>query len=113
MKLQIEREADVTILGVAGEFTADTIARFTEAAESAFAEQRRDFIVDLSEVTMIDSLGLEALTSLQRQCEEQLGMVRLCGVDQTMRKILEITRLDSQLIIVETQEEALSGLAHA
>ena len=37
---------------------------------------------------------LEALTWLQRECEDQLGLVKLCSVSEVFKKILEITRLN-------------------
>ena len=111
MKVTTTQNGDVTVLEVAGEFTWDAVARFTEAADRAFAGGHRDFVVDLRNVEIIDSAGLETLTALQRRCEEQLGMVRFCGPDADLRKIFELTRLDRSLMVHEQMEEALGSFA--
>ena len=113
MKLEISLQGDVTVLTVSGEFNVDSVARFNEAVADALASQRRDFVVDLEKVTAIDSAGLEALTAMQRQCEDQLGIARLCGVDATIRKILEITRLDKLFTLCDSAEDALASFAQA
>ena len=111
MKLTSSRQDEVTVLAVSGEFTADSVRQFNESVAQTMARQARDFVVHLAEVTSIDSAGLEALTALQRQCEEQLGMVRFCGPDETLRKLFEITRLDQRFALHETVEEALASFA--
>ncbi len=111
MKLTVTTQGEVSVVRVAGELNADTVPRFAEAVEQSFAGGRRDFVIDLSEITTADSAGLEALTALQRRCEEALGLVRFCGADDDLAKILEITRLDKQLVVHENLQEALSAVA--
>jgi len=111
MKVQSDVRDDVAILSVSGELNGDSVPRFNEAIAAARDRELRDFIVDVKEITAIDSAGLEALSALQRQCEEQLGMVRFCGADETLSKIFEITRLDKRFFLHNTLEEALTGFA--
>ena len=110
MKLTTSNENDTTVLAVVGEFNTDSVRKFNEAVIEAMDQQYRDFIVDLAGVTSVDSAGLEALTALQRQCEEQLGMVRFSGMDEAVRKIFEITRLDQTLPLNDTIEDAMASL---
>ena len=113
MKLETSRQGEVTVLRVSGELNAHSVGRFNNAVTESLANQRRDFLVDLSGVTTIDSAGLEALTGLQRQCEEQLGLLRVAGADATLRKIFEMTRLDKLLTLCESTEEALTAYGQA
>lgn len=109
MKVQTEMNGDVAILAVAGEFVADSAVKFKEAARQAQDNGTRDFVIDLDGITSIDSIGLEALAEIQQQCEEQLGMIRFCRADDSIRKIFEITRLDQRFSIVESRDEALAS----
>ena len=111
MNITATQQGDVTVLEISGELVCDSVPRFTEAIASAVSAGRRDFIIDLRRLEGIDSMGLEAFTALQRQCEEQLGMVRFCGPDATLRKIFELTRLDRSLVVHEKIEEALASFA--
>jgi anti-sigma B factor antagonist len=110
MKLTANRRGDTTVLEVSGELTCDSAPRFAEAVARAFAEGGRDFVVDLRHTGSVDSVGLEALTALQRQCEEQLGMACFCSPDSTLRKILELTRLNRSLTLHDTVDEGLASL---
>jgi anti-sigma B factor antagonist len=111
MRVTTTQSGDLTVLEVSGEFTWDSVARFSEAVDRAFKESRRDFVVDLRHVEFIDSVGLEALTALQRRCEEQLGMVRFCGPNPDVKKVFELTRLDRNLTIHDEMEEAMASFA--
>jgi anti-anti-sigma factor len=86
-------------------------AEFRDRVQASFAEDARDFVVDFSETTGVDSAGLEALTWLKRECDERLGLLKLCRLSETLRKILELTRLDRQLDRCEDLDEALASLA--
>ena len=102
----------VCVLTIDGELTYANVAEFRNLVESApggFAEDGRDFVVGFVEATAIDSAGLEALTRLKRDCDERLGLVKLCNLPDTMKKILEMTRLDRMFEQYEFTEEALGS----
>lgn len=111
MKITTARQGEVIVLTLAGELNHESAGRFRAAVDTAFNDGRRDFVVDLRQLEGIDSAGLEAFTALQRQCEEQLGMVHFCGPDATVRKIFELTRLDRVLTLHDEVEEALASFA--
>jgi anti-sigma B factor antagonist len=110
MRLTTSRYGDVNVLEISGELTCDSAPRVAETVAKALREGDRDFIIDLQHVGAVDSAGLEALTALQRQCEEQLGMACFCGPDPVLRKIFELTRLDRSLALHDTAQEALAAL---
>jgi anti-sigma B factor antagonist len=110
MKLEATAEGDITVMRVAGEFNSDAMTRFNNAVDDALAADRRDFVIDLEKVTSIDSIGLELLTALQRRCVEELGMIRISGTDEEMRKVFEITRIDQQIELHNTIEQACESL---
>lgn len=93
MSVTEERTGDITVLHVEGDLAGPNAESMRELAAQSLRDGRRDFIIDLTNANTCDSAGLEALTWLQRQCEDQLGLVKLAGVGDTMRKILQITRL--------------------
>ena len=64
------RAAGVSVVAVRGELTIATVARFQLALEAAIAA-RRPVVVDLFEVSFMDSQGLYALLVLRRRLEEQ------------------------------------------
>lgn len=108
MRLETKQHSDVTILSISGEFDRTCVDRFTRAVSQAREDGARDFVLDLRGLTAVDSRGLEAFTYLQRQCEEQLGMVQICGANETIAKVFEITRLDKSFSLNESLDRALA-----
>lgn len=53
-----------------------------------------DFVIDFEKSGFVDSEGLETLLWLKRKCEDLFGKLKLAHLDENMKKILEITRLE-------------------
>ncbi len=66
-------------------------------------------IVDLSEVRHVDSAGLSALLLGQRQMRLHGGELRLAGLNESIRSLLEITQLNRMFPTFETVPEAISA----
>jgi anti-anti-sigma factor len=64
------RAAGVSVVAVRGELTIATVARFQVALEAAVAA-RQPVVVDLLEVSFMDSQGLYALLVVRRRLGEQ------------------------------------------
>ena len=111
MSVNAKEEGDACVLSIDGEFAGATVTEFCRVVEQSLAGDGRDFVVDLAETTGIDSTGLEALTWLKRECDERLGLMKLCNLSDAMKKILEMTRLSRQFEQYEFLDEALKTLA--
>lgn len=66
----------------------------------------RNMIVDLSEVSFVDSSGLSAVLIGNRLCKDAEGALVLTGVQDGVMKLIKISQLDSILNIAGTEEEA-------
>lgn len=109
MNLATSKQGDVTVVTLAGELTHECAARFRDTVTRALQQGSRDFIIDLKALEGIDSAGLEAFTAFQRECEEQLGIVRFCAAAPALRKVFELTRLDRTFEVHDRIEEALAS----
>ena len=111
MSTTLTQEGQVNVLTVDGELIAETVSEFQRHVEQCHKRDVRDFVVDLALATTIDSAGLEALTALARECEERLGILKLSGADPTIRKILEMTRLDRRFDLSPDLDRALADIS--
>ncbi len=93
MSVETKTAVDVTMIKIDGDLAGINADDLRSAVEACLAEGVRDFVIDLTDAPSCDSAGLESLTWFQRQCEDRLGLLKLCGLSPTFRKILEITRL--------------------
>lgn len=111
MGTTITEYGTVSVLTVSDELTGDAVDTFVARAEQCVGHGRRDLIVDVTSMHQIDSTGLEALVDLQDKCDAETGSVKLCGVDPTLAKVLEITRLSRRFEILEDLESAVQSFA--
>ena len=110
MKLTCEDHDRVSVMHVGGDVTADEIGEFRKLAQDRMKHGIRDFVLDLRDVSFIDSQGLETLLWLQEAAGENLGQVRLVALTDNVNKIFEITRLAPCFECLADVPEALESL---
>jgi anti-anti-sigma factor len=66
-----------------------------------------NFILDLSAVKYCDSSGLSAILVMNRVAKENQGILVLCGLQDAVKKLIEISQLGTILNIVPTYNEAV------
>jgi anti-anti-sigma factor len=110
MKLSYDDHDTVTVLTVSGELTVDQAETLRRACQDRLAAGIRDFVLDVEHMTLIDSAGLEALLWLLDEVSAIQGQLRVVAPDQTIGKILEVTRLDRRFSVQESVEAAAKSL---
>ena len=77
-----------------GEIDVSTVARLEAALEAAIETGGSGVVVvDLTEVTFIDSSGLGALVAGLKQAQQRGGTLVVRGIQGAPRKVFEITGL--------------------
>lgn len=107
MTYEIEREGDVTVVRVEGELVVGNRKALKDGVLERLAAGDRKFLVDFGEAGYIDSSGLGVLVSLSKQIREEGGDLRICGLDEDLRTLFELTRLDTLFDITEDRSAAL------
>lgn len=69
-----------------------------------------EIILDLTATRYCDSSGLSAVLVANRLCKDTNGTFVLCGLQDNVRKMIEIAQLDRVLNIGETKEIVLAEL---
>lgn len=93
MGTSIAKYDHVSVLIVKDDLAGEALEDFGVRVEQCMAEGCYCLVVDLTDVGVFDSVGLEALLGFQDKCEDELGSVKLCSLDESLSKVLEITRL--------------------
>ena len=79
---------------VAGDVTAFTCQRLVEAVITAAQEGARTIDVDLTEVSFIDSSGIQCLIQARKQAADVYAAVaKVTGMSERVRRVLEVTGL--------------------
>ena len=110
MSFKISKQEDVTLVEVDGELTVGNRERFKQVVLQRLEAGERKFVMDFAESSYIDSTGLGSLVSLSRKVREAGGRLLLAGLNEDLRTLFELTKLDSVFEIADSRAAAMSGL---
>ena len=96
------------VVRLAGRLDLASAAEVKQRLTRAIAEGHRRLVVDLGDVTFIDSSGLGALIGGLKAARLQRGDLRIARPAEQARLVLELTTLDRVLQPYPTVEEALA-----
>lgn len=110
MQLSTREDGPVTILIVDGDLVIGEPETLFKKTVARLLEQGRSrIVVDLSAVRFLDSSGLGALVRAMTTSQNEGGQTKLVGVGPQVKKLLEMTRLDSVFEIYEDLETAAAS----
>jgi anti-sigma B factor antagonist len=97
------------VLPLKGEIDLHVSPSVTASLNAMIDRKPERLVVDLSAVSYIDSAGLAALIQAMQKVETYGGKFRLAGLQETVRSIFEISRLDQVFQIFPDVDAALAG----
>jgi anti-sigma B factor antagonist len=97
------------VLPLKGEIDLHVSPSITASLNEMIDKKPERLVVDLSAVSYIDSAGLAALIQAMQKVEAYGGKFRLAGLQETVRSIFEISRLDQVFQIFPDAEGALAA----
>jgi anti-sigma B factor antagonist len=109
MSFSLERMDDIAIVTVDGQLVVTNRQEFKQAILDAVEQGARLVVVDFSTSGYIDSSGLGALVSLSRRLRDAGGDLRLVGLNEDLRTLFELTRLDALFPLYATRADALAA----
>ncbi len=110
MSLNVEVIRDAALVLVPGkELDAGNAAELKQNMEPIL-ETYQHVILDLSELTFVDSSGLGAILSFTRKLALKQGELKLCCLQKPVRALVELVRLHRVLDIFNTRDEATRSL---
>jgi anti-sigma B factor antagonist len=82
------------VLPLEGEIDLHVSPRIAAALNEMIAAKPKQLVVDLSRVSYVDSSGLAVFIEAMQNVEKYGGKFALAGLQETVRSIFEIARLD-------------------
>jgi anti-sigma B factor antagonist len=96
------------VIAVRGQVDMSTSPALRRALQERVATQAALLVVNLTEVGYIDSSGVATLVETLKETSRYGGRLRLCGMNDTLRGVFEMSRLESIFDIRDTEEQALA-----
>jgi len=95
MKIQESKQGAVTVLKPAGPLIQTDAAEFRTVASRLMETSLGRFVVDLSAIPYVDSLGLETLVDVTEQLSASGQSLKLCAANKTLREVLNLAGVAS------------------
>lgn len=93
MEITEQRQGAVTVVKPQGPLSGQDADQFHQRIREVMERSLGRFVVDCSEIPFVDSRGLEVLKESTEQLEGGGQALRLCGCNETLREVFEITDL--------------------
>lgn len=97
------------VLPLEGEIDLHISPSLTAALNKMIDDKPKQLVVDLARVSYIDSAGLAALIEAMQKVEAYGGKFALADLQETVRSIFEIARLDQVFQIFSNVDAALAA----
>jgi anti-sigma B factor antagonist len=102
-------ESGVRVAHVVGEIDLAVADDLQEQLSHSVTEEGNDLVVDLTDVTFLDSRGLAALVATGKRVRELDGAMRLVVTNPTQLRVLALTRIDQAFPVHPTLQDALEA----
>lgn len=99
----------VNVLPLEGEIDLHISPRVEKSLTSIIKSRPAHVVIDLSGVTFIDSSGLAVLIHAMQDIEKYGGKLILAGMNDNVRPIFEMARLDQVFLIDPRDDELLAA----
>ena len=108
MPLSVRQDGAVTIVTVDGDLViGEPEATFKRTIAQLLEQGQAQLLIDMRAVKFLDSSGLGALVRAMTTSQSEGGQTKLLGAGPQVRKLLEMTKLDSVFEMYDDPEKAV------
>ena len=109
MSLRVSQHDDVVIVEVEGQLIVSNRQELKQRVLDEAEQGARKVLVDFAGTGYIDSAGLGVLVSLAKRLRELGGDIRLANLNDDLKTLFELTKLDTLFAISDSRERALDS----
>jgi anti-sigma B factor antagonist len=109
MDIEVSQNGGVTLIVPRGDLDLSTADQLKRTLAQLIDHGQAKLVLDLAHVAYIDSSGLGALVASMKQARTAGGNLRLCGLQDDVRSILEMTRLIKVIAVHSDRQEAVAS----
>lgn len=95
MSIHSTRDGERVVIDIEGQLIAGNRQQLKDVVLPEIDRGARHFVVDFANTGYIDSAGLGVLVSLSKKIRESDGTLRLTNLNEDLRTLFELTKLDT------------------
>ena len=108
MQISQSKADNVHILNIEGDIDLNSSPQLRKTFNELLEKGSTKVVVNFEKVAYIDSSGLATLIEMMQRLKKSQGVICLVQMNDKIRNIFEITKLDKLFTIYRTQQEALA-----
>ena len=109
MDIDVTQSSEVTVVAPKGDLDMAAADQVKRTLTGLIGQGQSRLVMDLGGVGYIDSSGMGVLVASMKQARAAGGDVRLCGLQEDVRAIFEMTCLIKAMSVHPTRQEALAS----
>ncbi len=110
LKLSSRQVGEVNVLDVAGRVNlGEESNAFRDALNEFVARHQKKILVNLAEVTFLDSWGIRELATALNAVNKDGGQLKLANPSKRVKDLLRITRMDTVIQVHDDEAAALAS----
>ncbi|WP_030169062.1 STAS domain-containing protein [Spirillospora albida] len=103
-------ERGLTVVKISGEIDVFTSPRLREALLGIIDDETAPhLVIDLGEVTFLDSTGLGVLVGIYHRLRARDGSMAFMGVNDRVRRVFHVTQLTKIFVLYGSLEDAIAA----
>jgi anti-sigma B factor antagonist len=112
VKLTTRKVGDVTVIDAAGRITlGEGASTFRDMVRDLATKGEKKLLLNLSEVSYIDSSGIGEMVSGFTTVTNHAGQLKLLGLSKRVKDLLQITKLYTVFEVFEDEATAVRSFA--
>ena len=109
MDISSRVRGEVVILDISGEIDLYNAPEIKDIVNKLIEQKKYNVVINLKEVTYIDSSGIGALISSLSNLKKYHGGLKIINVFASVKKVFELTKLTSFFEIYDSEDEAVKA----
>ena len=111
LDVDVSATAYGALVAIAGELDLATVAKVREAFASETVQQADAVVVDLTELSFMDSTGLSALLNLETDLDARRRRLAIACPEGAARLVLDVAGVAERLPLYPTRAEAEAAVS--
>ncbi len=110
MKASVRHHGKVSVVELSGKITiGQGDVRLREAVEALLKEGRTNILLNLKDVTYMDSAGIGELVACKKRTAEKSGHIKLLNPSGRVYDVLSLTKLIEVFEVFKDERDALAS----
>ena len=109
MEVTVKEVNEISVMMFEGNLDTNTAPQAQEQIDQLIDGGSSKVLINFESLNYISSAGLRVLLVTAKKLKASSGDLKICGLNQTVQEVFDISGFSSILSVVATEEDALAG----